>query len=166
MNRFINNLVPQLLSFVCSFFLMVEVKAQQPKLMLPIGHTDIVNATNFSRDCKKIVTASFNNTAKIWDVGSDMLLTDLKEHTRYAYSACFSPAGKKIVMSSANFNIGVVEGEVLAKIILPGETPLFAESNSHNNDDPVAYDDLQTGKVVNRQLNEVSSRGLRVKRMR
>jgi WD40 repeat protein len=40
--------------------------AQQPKLMLPIGHTATIIDASFSPDEKKIITASYDKTAKIW----------------------------------------------------------------------------------------------------
>jgi hypothetical protein len=60
------------------------------------------------------------------------------------------------IVSNTNFNIGVVDAEVIAGIVLSNEKPLFAGSNFQNNDD---YDDLELSKAVNRQLNEVASRG-------
>src|SRR5438034_11760941 len=76
------------------------VLAQQPKLMLPIGHTDLVNSVRYSPDGKKIVTASKDHTAKIWDAISGKFIADLKGHTDLVKSAQFSPDGKKIVTTS------------------------------------------------------------------
>ena len=75
---------------------MVLVKAQQPKLMLPIGHIQEVNTANFSPNGKLILTSSGDNTAKIWDAQSGALLADLKG----GYNAYFSPDGKKIAIAS------------------------------------------------------------------
>lgn len=63
------------------------------------------------------------------------------------------------IVSSTNFNIGLVDAEVLAKIILPQEKPLFAASNFQNSDEAIADDDLELSKVINLQLNDWSSRG-------
>src|SRR5580765_6256804 len=70
--------------------------AQEPKLMLPIGHTNIVYSAVFSADGKKIVTASQDKTAKVWDAETGELLADLEGHTLGVISAVFSPDGKKI----------------------------------------------------------------------
>jgi WD40 repeat protein/uncharacterized caspase-like protein len=69
--------------------------------MLPIGHISKVSKATFSPDGKYIVTiGSSENTAKIWDVISGILLTDLIGHTGFVVSAEFSPDGKKIVTAS------------------------------------------------------------------
>jgi WD40 repeat protein len=75
---------------------------QQPKLMLPIGHTGGVNSAQYSPDGKRLVTASGDNTAKIWDVVSGKIITDLKGHTKFVSSAQFSPDGTKIVTASGD----------------------------------------------------------------
>ena len=62
-------------------------------------HTDIVWSANFSPDGSKIVTASSDKTARIWDVNGN-LITELKGHTGTVYSTNFSPDGSKIVTAS------------------------------------------------------------------
>ena len=73
---------------------------QQPKLILPVGHTDRVVFAEFSPDGKTIVTASNDNTAKIWDANTGKLLIDLNGHTNHLNTAKFSPDGKKIISAS------------------------------------------------------------------
>ncbi len=63
------------------------------------------------------------------------------------------------VVTNSNFNIGIVDDEVTARINLPEEKPLFAASNFQNNDESVADDDLELSKLINLQLNEIASRG-------
>ncbi|MBN9121480.1 MAG: protein kinase [Planctomycetes bacterium] len=73
------------------------------------GHTDIVYSAAFSPDGSRIVTASNDGTAKVWEVpsaksagaaktGAD--IHTLKGHDRYVRSAAFSPDGSRIVTSS------------------------------------------------------------------
>jgi hypothetical protein len=62
-------------------------------------------------------------------------------------------------VSTASFNIGVVDAGVIAGIILPTEKPLFTASNFQNNDESVADDDLELSKIVNQVLFQVASRG-------
>ncbi len=74
--------------------------AQAPKLILPNGHAAEVYSAQFSPNGKKIVTASGDNSAKIWDANTGILLADLTEHSGAVKSAQFSPDGKKIVTAS------------------------------------------------------------------
>ena len=76
------------------------VFAQEPKLILPIGHTDFVNTALFSPDGTKVLTASDDHTAKIWDATSGVLLADLKGHTGRIHTVQFSPDGKTIVTAA------------------------------------------------------------------
>ncbi|MBC7873480.1 MAG: caspase family protein [Ferruginibacter sp.] len=63
------------------------------------------------------------------------------------------------IVTNTNFNIGVVDEEVMGKIVLPQEKPLFAASNFQNSDEAIADDDLELSKMINLQLNDIASRG-------
>ncbi|MBL0233871.1 MAG: caspase family protein [Chitinophagaceae bacterium] len=63
------------------------------------------------------------------------------------------------VISNTDFNIGIVDTEVIGKINLPSEKPLFVGSNFQNSDDAIADDDLELSKLVNVKLGAISSRG-------
>ena len=64
------------------------------------------------------------------------------------------------IVSNTNFNIGIVDDEVIAKIILPTEKPLFASSNFQNGDENILADDLGLNKLIDLQLNEIAARGI------
>jgi WD40 repeat protein len=59
-----------------------------------------VNHAGFSPDGKRIVTASADKTAKVWDATSGKLLVSLEGHTDSVKSAAFSPDGRRIVTVS------------------------------------------------------------------
>ena len=63
------------------------------------------------------------------------------------------------VVTNTNFNIGIVDNEVIAKINLPMEKPLFAASNFQNSDEAIADDDLELSKTINLQLSDLATRG-------
>jgi WD40 repeat protein len=74
------------------------VNAQEPRLVLPIGHTGRVNSAIFSPNGKHVLTAaSFDNSAKIWDVSSGRMLTELSGHLSGVITAVYSPNGKKLL---------------------------------------------------------------------
>lgn len=81
-------------------FSFCKLNAQKAKLMLPIGHTGPVQYAIFSPDGKRVVTASHDKTAKIWDVSSGNLLANLTGHSNFVYSAAYSPDGDRIVTAS------------------------------------------------------------------
>lgn len=57
---------------------------------------------NFSPDGKWLVTASEDNTARVWEVGSWRKLHDLIGHSGRVSRAVFSPDGKTILTASAD----------------------------------------------------------------
>lgn len=87
-------------NFICFFLFCLPVVAQKPKLVLPIGHTGIVISAVFSPDGNKVVTASSDKTAIIWDTKTGQLLHILDKHTKDVVSAKFSTDGKRVVTAS------------------------------------------------------------------
>ncbi len=89
------------LRFILVFSLWVtRVWGQEPKLMLPIGHTGLITSAIFSPDGKRILSASADQTAKIWNAETGDLLLNLSGHTRRINSAHFSSDGSKILTAS------------------------------------------------------------------
>jgi hypothetical protein len=64
------------------------------------------------------------------------------------------------VVSSNNFNLGVVDEEVLRKIVLPQEKPLFGPVNLQNEDETISSDDLELGKLIQNEMADISSRNI------
>lgn len=65
-----------------------------------IGHTGDVRYAEFSRDNKYIITASYDNTAKIWELGKDDPKFTLDGHDLWVEYAEFGPRGKYVVTAS------------------------------------------------------------------
>jgi WD40 repeat protein len=70
--------------------------AQQPQLVLPVGHTNTINKIIFSPDNKKVITVSDDQTARIWDANTGMLLSVLSSNNAID-GAALSPEGSTIV---------------------------------------------------------------------
>ena len=64
------------------------------------GHGVAVLQTAFSPDGSRIVTASADKTARVWDVATGKALAVLRGHDDLVHSAEFSPDGKYIVTAS------------------------------------------------------------------
>ncbi len=64
------------------------------------GHAEFVISAAFSPDGRRIVTASWDNTARVWDAETGRAIVTLTGHTRSLNSAAFSPDGRRIVTTS------------------------------------------------------------------
>jgi WD40 repeat protein len=64
------------------------------------GHAGAVVAASFSPDGRRIVTASDDKTARVWDAESGKEIVVLKAHEGAVSSASFSPDGCRIVTAS------------------------------------------------------------------
>ena len=65
-----------------------------------LKHYGNIKSAVFSPDGKCIVTASDDNTARVWDAATGRPLTEPLKHDGSIYSAVFSPDGKYIVTAS------------------------------------------------------------------
>jgi WD40 repeat protein len=87
------------------------------------GHTELVSSADFSPDGKKVVTASRDETARIWDAETGKELVQLKGHTDWVYSADFSPDGKKVVTASEDETARIWDAETGKELVqLKGHT--------------------------------------------
>jgi len=80
------------------------LKNELPLKLLHIlkGHAGFVNSAQFSPDGTQIVTASNDNTARLWSATTGELLRTLEGHAHWVLSAQFSPNGTQIVTASAD----------------------------------------------------------------
>ncbi|HEY0797789.1 MAG TPA: serine/threonine-protein kinase, partial [Candidatus Baltobacteraceae bacterium] len=77
-----------------------EARAADAQVSIISGHTDRVIGAGFSPDGRRIVTASYDRSARIWDAETGQELLQLKGHTEPVLSAAFSPDGRYIVTAS------------------------------------------------------------------
>jgi WD40 repeat protein len=71
----------------------------------------MVTSAQFSPDGQRIVTASGDKTARIWEAQTGKLLLTLQGHTDVVYSAQFSPDGQRVVTASGDKTARVWEAQ-------------------------------------------------------
>ena len=71
------------------------------KLVASFTHEDTVRRVAFSPDGSRILTASADNTAKLWDAASGELIASFA-HQAGVYCVAFSPDGSRILTASAD----------------------------------------------------------------
>jgi WD40 repeat protein len=69
------------------------------------GHKGLVYYVAFSPDGKTMATASFDDTAKLWEFATGKELQTLKGHTAPVYCVAFSPDGKTVATASQDKTI-------------------------------------------------------------
>jgi WD40 repeat protein len=95
--------------------------ASRSQLGRPLeGHTNAIAAVAFSPDGKRLATASFDKTAKVWDVSSGEEWLTLTGHTDALRGVSFSPDGKRLATASGDgtvrvYVLDVEELEALAR---------------------------------------------------
>ena len=64
------------------------------------GHRNVVCAASFSPDGQRVVTGSWDRTARIWDANTGQVIHTLQDHQGIVDSASFSPDGRWVVTAS------------------------------------------------------------------
>ena len=75
------------------------------------GHKDGVYAASFSTDGERILTASKDKTAWIWDAKTGKPVGEPLGHEGWVYAVSFSPDGQRIVTASADSTARIWDAE-------------------------------------------------------
>ena len=80
-------------------YLWTRINARQTL----VGHAALVWSVGVQRDGNRILTGSWDKTAKVWDAATGQELLTLKGHNSWVLSVAFSPDGKRIVTGAGDF---------------------------------------------------------------
>ena len=75
-----------------------------------------LNSAAFSPDGSRVVTASDDNTARLWDATTGAALATLSGHTKPVKSAVFSPDGSRVVTASDDNTARLWDGKTGAAL--------------------------------------------------
>ena len=88
------------------------------------GHSGAVFRLAFSPDGKKLISASSDQTAIVWDVETQELLRRLEGHTGQVWGAAFTPDGLRAVTASLDKTLrlwNVADGALIAEMTGHGD---------------------------------------------
>jgi WD40 repeat protein len=129
-----------------------------PPMAIYQGHANWVTSARFSADGERLVTASGDKTARLWETRSGKLIGILEGHQNAVNTAEFSPDGRHIVTASVDGTARVWDaqtGKVLANLDGHHITVHTAEFSSDGKrvliasvDGTAQVWDVQSGKVL------------------
>ena len=105
---------------LCIFFTCValSVVAQKPRLVVPIGHIQIITSVAFSPDGQRVLTGSVDGIVKLWDLSGRVIQT-FTGHLDGVNSVAFSPDGQKVLTGSLDGTVKLrdLSGRVIQTFI-------------------------------------------------
>jgi WD40 repeat protein/tRNA A-37 threonylcarbamoyl transferase component Bud32 len=114
-----------------------EVATGRPVLVGEFsGHGDAVLSVAFSRDGTKLLSASYDKTARLWDTKSGKELKSFLGHSWWVWAAAFSPDEERVVTASQDGSAIIWRTETGARIaqFLEHRGPVYSAAFSPDGD--------------------------------
>src|SRR5262249_33058005 len=73
------------------------------------GHEDVVSSVAFHPDGKRLASASFDKTVRIWHLTNNRVERTLTGHSDFVYAVTFSPDGRWLASCSKDRTVKVIE---------------------------------------------------------
>jgi len=100
-----------------------EARAADAQILAITGHKDTVRSIAFSPDGRRLVTASSDKSARIWDAETGREILRLGGHTGGVGSAVFSPDGGRVATASSDRTARIWDASTGREIaVLSGHT--------------------------------------------
>lgn len=148
---------------VSLLFLSIGSKAQQPELVIPIGHTGYISSLEFSPDGQYLLTTAEAGVevAKIWNLSGQEVAT-LKNKIGCAMMGKFSPDGKYIITAcdTGFFQVWDRKTKTLIATETIGDNLIFAVGFSPDGTlAEVSYEGgTEQYKILNSELERVGEK--------
>jgi hypothetical protein len=75
------------------------------------GHLDVVASVSFRKDGKRLASASFDKTVRVWDVATRRPLLTFTGHSDFVYAVAFGPKGDWVATVSKDRTGRLVDAE-------------------------------------------------------
>jgi WD40 repeat protein len=98
---------------------LAAVLERCPKLALVLLHDGPVSSADFSPDGRRMVTASYDHTARLWDAATGRLLATLRGHEDVVRWVKFSPDGSRVVTAGMDHTARVWNVETGQALLPP-----------------------------------------------
>jgi WD40 repeat protein/serine/threonine protein kinase len=103
------------------------------------GHADAVLSVAFSRDGTRLLSTSYDNTARLWDVATGRELRKFVGHSWWVWSAAFSPDESQVATASQDGTVRIwnvassTDETVAAPAVFTGHRgPVYSVAFSHD----------------------------------